>query len=117
MGYFYGVPMKSVYDYRCENLKKIRKEFNSIRELADFIGTSKQSMGQLLNGNRKLGTNLARKIETKMGLPTNHLDQSSTEISEEVRDIAIQIAERIVELNASPEKILAIIDAIYAEKK
>lgn len=107
--------MKSIYDYRCENLQSVRLKFKTISEMAEFIGTSKQSMGQLLNGNRKLGANLARKIEELLDLPRNQLDQPDASTPEEVDELSKEIARRIIKSNIPPRKILAMIDALLVE--
>ncbi|MGF1878390.1 XRE family transcriptional regulator [Photobacterium frigidiphilum] len=109
--------MESIYDNRCKNLNKVKKEFNTNRDMAAKFNTTEQSIGQLLNGNRKIGNAFARRVESEMGLPTNSFDQRNIDVPSEIEEISKKIAELIVELDVPPEKIITIIKTIYASSE
>ncbi|CAG22434.1 hypothetical protein [Photobacterium profundum] len=109
--------MKSIYDIRCDNLTKIRNDFRSTREMAVKLDIHEQAMGQLLRGNRKLGNALARRFEELLGLQANVLDQTDATIPNEINEIALVLAEKMVKGKIPPAKVFALIDALLMDNE
>lgn len=69
--------MRSVYDTRRENLRKLTHQWGGPTSLAKKLGHANGSyLAQLAgpNPSREVSERVAREIETKLGLPANWLD-------------------------------------------
>jgi hypothetical protein len=69
--------MKSVYEQRRDNLRKLQVEWGGPTSLAKKLGHSNGSyLAQLIgpHPSREISEKVAREIETKLALPSNWLD-------------------------------------------
>jgi SOS-response transcriptional repressor LexA len=67
--------MKNIDEIRKANFTALLSQSVSLRVFAETIETSPAYVSQLNTGHRKIGNNLARRIEKNLSLPKNWMDQ------------------------------------------
>ena len=81
--------MKSVYQQRRENLRKLQVEWGGPTSLAKKLGhTNGSYLAQLIgpHPSREISEKVAREIETKLSLPSNWLDGEHSASPRQVDD-------------------------------
>lgn len=84
--------MKSVYEQRRDNLRKLQVEWGGPTSLAKKLGHSNGSyLAQLIgpHPSREISEKVAREIESKLSLPSNWLDAEHAAAPRQVDDAAL----------------------------
>lgn len=100
-----------VYQVRLENLKALISVEGSAVRVADKLEIKPPYLSQIIsrNSKRKMGSTLARRIETVFKLPQGWMDRDHHPETEE----ALQLARRILALPSSSRAALrALIDSL-----
>lgn len=82
-----------IREIRRQNLIALRKQFGSVREIADRVETDANYISQLLGGKGKyfMGHTMARRLEQACDKPDGWMDQHHAEqeyLDEDIEDIA-----------------------------
>ncbi|WKD51707.1 hypothetical protein [Microbulbifer spongiae] len=87
-----------VGDIRLENARQLSKKFNNLKEFSEALGMAPSQISQLIGPNprRRIGTTVARRIETacskeKGWLDVAHKEKSSTVTTESGVDIDLLV--------------------------
>lgn len=75
------IPGMEIKDVRRESIRRLIRNsfFGKQKAFADAIGRQPDYISRILKGTKNLGEELARDIETKLGLPTGWMDQAEGE--------------------------------------
>lgn len=119
--------MKSVYEHRRENLRKLLVEWGGPTSLAKKLGHSNGSyIAQLIgpNPSREISEKVAREIESKLQLPVGWLDQEHNGAGRQVDDAtlslcvtAVAAAVRDASLTPGPEVYGNLVSLAYEHTK
>ncbi len=73
--------MRRIYKVRLENARKLAEEAGGVVRFGDRIGISKSQASQIIGRNpiRLIGDDLAERIETSFGKPTDWLDANHSD--------------------------------------
>lgn len=72
--------MKNIYEIRKANLTALLSQSVNQRAFAEMIETSPAYVSQMNTGHRKIGNDLARRIEKNLSLPQNWMDQDHGDV-------------------------------------
>jgi len=119
--------MKSVYHIRRENLRKLMNEWGGPTSLSKKLGHSNGSyLAQLVgpHPSREVSEKVAREIETKLGLPSNWLDQDHNGHGRQIDDAAlgecvraVAAAIRDASIRPDPDTYASLVSLAYEHTK